>query len=108
MAVNDSFAKATDSLPDGSDLIADGSGAGTGAVNVTEIAATGAVEIYREVDTAGDGSWAVSVQVDNISNEFGSQGNDYLASQSQSVRIRVRNASGGPIDALIAGYEVDD
>lgn len=108
MAVNDSFAKGTNDLADGGDLIVDGSGADTGAVNITEIFASGGVDVYREVDTVGDGSWAVSVNIDSESSNFGSQGNNYICSQSQNVRLRINNNSGSPSDIGAAGYEVDD
>lgn len=108
MAVNDAYTKATDGLADAGDLIVDGSNADTGAVNITEIGATGKVDVYREVDTANDGTWAASVTVDQLTGEFGSQGNDYLVSQSQNIRLRVNNNSGGTIDVFVAGYEVDD
>ena len=108
MAVNDSYAKSTDGLGDTNDLIIDGSGAGTGAVNITELGATGEMDVYREVDSAGDGSWAVSVKIDNIIGTWHSQGNNLLAAQSEDIRLRLNNVSGGSIDVFAAGYEVDD
>jgi len=108
MAVNDSYIKATDGLADGGDLIIDGSGAGTGAVNITELAATGDCSIKREVDTAGDGSWAVTVSIEDKTNTWHSQGNDLLCSQAQDTRLRINNTSGGTVDVFASGYEVDD
>jgi len=108
MTVNDSYTKASDGLADAGDLIIDASGADTGALNVTELGATGDCDVYREVDTAGDGSWAASVLIDTLAGTWHSQGNDFLASQTQDVRLRVNNASGGTIDVYVAGYEVDD
>lgn len=108
MTVNDSFSTATDGLADGGDLIIDGSGAETGAVNITELAGSGACDIYREVDSAGDGSWAVSNLIDSKSGDWHSQGNNLRCSQSQASRLRISNTSGGTIDVQVAGYEVDD
>lgn len=108
MAVNDSYAKATDALADGSDLIVDGSGSDTGAINITEIGATAGVDVYREVDTANDGSWAASTKIDTASGQFHSQGNDFLVSQAQNIRLRINNTSGSTIDVYAAGYEVDN
>jgi len=108
MTVNDSYAKATNGLANGGDFIVDGSGAGTGAVNVTELGGTADCDIYREVDTAGDGSWAVSVKIDDVTGNWHSQGNDILCSQSQNTRIRINNTSGGTIDVYSSGYEVDN
>lgn len=108
MAVNDSYTKPANGLADGGDLIVDGSGAGTGAVNVTEIGATGASDIYREVDVDGDGTYEVSIKMDAKTGEWQSQGNDLLASQSQDIRLRINNTSGGVIDVYTAGYEVDN
>lgn len=108
MAVNDSYTKATDGLADAGDLIIDGSGAGTGAINITELGATGDCDVYREVDTAGDGTWAVSETIESPTGTWHSQGNDLLVSQTQNVRLRINNTSGGGIDVYAAGYEVDD
>ena len=108
MAVNDSFAKAADDVSDAGDLIVDGSGAGTSAVLVTEMGATGDCDIYREVDTAGDGSWAVSVKIETLETTWHTQGNDLLCSVSKDIRLRISNVSGGSIDIYTSGYEVDD
>jgi len=108
MAVNDSYTKSTDGLADTNDLIIDGSAAGTGAINITEVGGTGDCEVYREVDSANDGTWAVSVKMDSPTNTWHSQENDLLASQSQNTRLRIKNVSGGAIDVFAAGYEVDD
>lgn len=108
MAVNDAYAKATDALADQSELIIDGSGSGTGAINITELAGTGTTVVYREVDTANNGTWAVSSQIDNPAGTWHSQKNDLLVSQSQNVRIRLKNDSGSTIDIAVFGYEVDD
>lgn len=108
MAVNDSYAKSADSLADAGELVVDGSGAETGAVNITELGGGGACSVYRETDPAGDGSWAVSVLMDDTGNNWHSQLNGLVCSQSQSVRVRVVNESGGAIDVYAAGYEVDD
>lgn len=108
MAVNDSYTKATDGLADAGDLIIDGSGSDTGALNITELGGGGSANVYREVDTADDGSWAVSVQVDTTSGTWHSQENEFIVSQTQNVRLRINNTSGGTADFFAVGYEVDD
>lgn len=108
MAVNDAFTKSTDGVADAGELIVDGSGAGTGSVQITELGGTGACEVYREVDSAGDGSWAVSIQMDSTTGTWHSQLNELLCSQSQDTRLRLVNVSGGAIDLYATGYEVDD
>lgn len=108
MAVNDAFAKSTDGLADTNDLIVDGSGAGTGAVNITEMGGTGSCDIYRETDPTGSGTWDVSVQIDSPGGTYHSQGNKLLVSQSEAVRLRINNTSGGTVDVYAAGYEVDN
>lgn len=108
MAVNDAFAKGQSGVSDTNSVTVDGSSTGTGAVNVTEIFASGDIEVYREIDTADDGSWATSARIDSSTGQTGSQANDYLCSQSQNIRIRVKNVNGNSIDIGLAGYEVDD
>lgn len=108
MAINDSYTKSVDGLAAGSDMIVDGSQAGTGALDITELGATGDCDIYREVDTAGDGTWASSVKIDGMTGEWHSQANQLLVSQSESVRLRINNTSGAALDVYASGYEVSD
>jgi len=108
MAVNDSFASSTDGLADTNTLTLDGSGAGTNAANITELGGTGDCEIYRDMDPAGDSSWAVTVQIDSVSGEWHSQGNDLLISQSQGIRLRIKNVNSSSIDVYAGGFEVDN
>jgi hypothetical protein len=108
MAVNDSYVQTVSGLADAGDLIVDGSATGTGAANVTELFGGDACEVFREVDTNGDGTFNVSETVDTLSSGFHSQNNNLLVSQSQNTRLRIRNKSGGPADFGVVGYEVDN
>jgi len=108
MAVNDAFASGSDALANGGDLIIDGSGAGTGAVEIQEVFGTGAADVYREIDTAGDGSWAVSVKIDSFNSGFHGQLNAVLCSGSQNIRLRINNTLGGTDDYGAAGMEVSN
>lgn len=108
MAVNDSFADANAGLADATDWIIDGSGSGTGAVNITELQGGGDAEVYREYDPDGDGTFEVRLQVDAPTGPWHSQGNDLLVSTSQNVRLVIRNVSGGTADYSVVGFEVDN
>jgi hypothetical protein len=108
MAVNDAFGTSNDALGDTNSLIVDGSTTATGAVELTEAGADGDCKVYREVDTAGDGSWATSVLIDKPTGTWHTRENLLLVSQSQNVRFRIKNVSGGPIAVFAAGYEVDN
>jgi len=108
MAVNDAFADANTGLADATDWIIDGSGSGTGAVNITELQGGGDAEVYREHDPDGDGTFQVRLRVDAPAGEWHSQGNDLLISTDENVRLVIRNISGGAADYAVAGYEVDN
>lgn len=108
MAVNDSYAKGSDGLADAGDLTIDGSGADTNAVELQEIFGGGAADIYREIDPDGDGTFEVSVKVDSFSGSFHGQLNALLCSQSENVRLRINNKSGGTADFGATGIEVND
>jgi hypothetical protein len=107
MAVNDTFTNSTVGLGDTNEFIVDGSSSGTGAVRITEIDGTASAEIYREVDTNDDGSWAYRSQVDITNAEFHSQLNGLRVSQTNNIRLVVKNVSGGQADFAAIGYEVD-
>jgi len=108
MAENSSYAKGQSGVADGGTVIIDGSGAGTGAVNITELGGGADAEIRKELDPDGDGTWEVSTLVDNPTGEWHSQDNDFLASQSQNVRTVLKNVSGGTADLWAVGFEVTD
>ena len=107
MAIGDTYYKSSTGIADNGDLIIDGSGAGTGAAEITELGGTGACDIYREVDTAGDGSWATSVLIGQLSNNWHSQVNELFCSDAANVRLRINNTSGGTINAFAGGVEAD-
>lgn len=108
MTVNDAFAAANTGLADATDWIIDGSGSGTGAVNITELSGGGDAEVYREYDPNGDGTFQVRLQIEAASGQWHSQGNDLLVSTAANVRLVVRNISGSAADYAVAGYEVDN
>jgi hypothetical protein len=96
------------SIADAADLIIDGSGAGTGAVDVFELGGTGACDVVREIDSNGDGTFDVAVTIQSPSGAFHSQKNALSVSQSQNTRLRVTNTSGASNEYYAAGYEVPD
>jgi len=108
MADGDPFVKSITGVSDANDFIIDGSSSSTGAIDLTELGGTGGCDVYREVDTAGDGTWATSVLIEQPSGAWHSQKDVLTISQSANVRLRVNNTSGSIQDFYAAGYEVDD
>jgi hypothetical protein len=108
MGRNDSNVQSATGVADGSDFIVDGSGSGTGAVEIGELGGTGGADIYREVDPDGDGTFEVSVLIDQVSTNWHTQINGLVVSSSENTRIRVNNTSGGAADFYAVGMEVDD
>ena len=107
MAVNDTFKNSTVGLADTNEFIVDGSSSGTGAVRITEIDGTASAEIYREVDTNDDGSWAYRSEVDIANAEFHSQLNGHRVSQTNDIRNVIKDTSGRHADFAVIGYEFD-
>jgi len=108
MAINDSFEADATGVADDGDFIIDGSSADTGAAEVFELGGSDAAKVYREVDIDGDGTWEISVLIDSTTDVWHSQKNQLVVSQSNNVRIRIVNTSGGPADFYSFGMEVDD
>ncbi len=108
MARQDPITVSGTGIGDGSDLIIDGSSASTGAIDVFELFGTAACSIYREVDTDGDGTYEVSVVIDQPTDNWHSQDNRLTVSQSQNSRIRIINTSGSIASFSAQGFEVPD
>lgn len=108
MALNDFFkAQKKDVAVDG-ELVIDGSGSGTGGVEIHEMFTSGGVDVYKEVDTNDDGNFDLSVLIDSQSSAFHSQGNQIEISESENVRIRLVNNVSENIDVAVNGIEVSD
>lgn len=97
---------AAGSVANGSSLTVDGTESGTGAAIITEFAADGDGDVYREVDSNGDGTFDVSVLIDQGTNNWHSQGNQLGVSAADNSRLRVENTSGGSASITAIGYEV--
>lgn len=110
MAVNDTYVKSSTGVADGADLIVDGSGSGTGEIDVSELGGTNGAAIYREVDTANDGSWSTVVEIDNNSGNWHTQLNNMRCVKNpvngDSVRLRINNDSGSSGDYYVLGVEL--
>lgn len=114
MAINDHAADG-EVLAAGGTLVIDGSGAETGAIEVTELGATVDAEVRKETDIDNDGTFEVSVTVadpnssDNpTTGVWHTQDNNLTVSQSQNHRLVVENISGGQGQFYYSGFEVDN
>lgn len=108
MARNDAFVAWGNDLADGGAVSIEGGMAGTGAVEIGELAGTGAAELYRDVDVDGDGAFETSVRVETFAGEWHTQQNAWVVSERRGQRLRLINTSGGPQDYVVCGFEVDD
>jgi len=110
MSVNDTYVKSSVGVADGNDLVVDASGSGTGEIDVGELAGTGGADIYREIDTNNDGSWATSVVIEQTSNNWHSQLDNLRCainpSSGDPVRLRINNTSGASADYYVLGVEI--
>jgi len=108
MADGDPFVASSTGVADGGDFVIDGSSSSTGAIDLAELGGTDGADVYREVDTATDGTWATSVLIEQATGTWHSQKNVLTVSQSANVRLRVNNTSGNTADFYGTGYEVSD
>lgn len=105
MAVNETHVRNGDGVGNGTSLIVDGGSSENGKVIVTEMGGTGGADIFRETDPQGDGSYSISVQMDNPSGSWHTQLNNLVVSSSEGVRIRITNTSGSAQDYYAVGKE---
>jgi hypothetical protein len=110
MPVNDTYVKSATGVAASGDIIIDGSGSGTGEIDVSEMGGTNGAVIYREVDTAGDGSWSTVVEVDNKTGSWHTQLNNMRCVKNPAngdpVRLRINNDSGSSGDYYVLGVEL--
>ena len=108
MAVNDTYITEASGIEDTNSATFDGSASGTGAVIATELGGTGDANIYRETDPAGDGTFSVSVLIDQTTDNWHSQLNNFVINGSGGARIRIENTSGSDQDYYLVGKETDN
>ena len=108
MSLNDFFTKTSKGLSDGGKLVVDGSGSGTGGVEIHEVFASGGIELYKEVDTNDDGTYDLSVLIESQNDAFHSQENQIEISEGENVQITLVNIDGSTIDCGVNGIEVSD
>jgi hypothetical protein len=108
MGLNDFFRQSEQGLNSGGVLVIDGSGSETGAVEIHEVFASGPIEMRKEVDTNGDGSFNLSVVIESLDSPFHSQKNQIEVSQSKGVRVKIVNTDSSNIDCAVNGIEVSN
>jgi len=108
MARQDPITVSATGVADGSDLIIDGSEGSTGAIDVFELMGTVGCDVFRETDPDGDGTFEISVVIEQPAGDWHSQDNRLTVSQAENTRIRITNTSGGAGDFAASGYEVPD
>lgn len=108
MARNDPYF-VHDTLDDTQELSIDGGQAGTGAAEITELGGGEDAEVYRDVDTNGDGTYDESHLIDEVVGEWHSQLNELIVSESENTRLRIVNISGeNSVFYYASGIEVDN
>lgn len=108
MGLNDFFRQSKQGLNNGGELVIDGSRSETGAVEIHEVYASGATEIFKEIDTNGNGSFDFSVLIESRDSQFHSQKNQIEVSQSRDVRIKIVNTGKSSIDCAVNGMEISN
>jgi len=108
MAVNDTYHETGVDIAAGADFIIDGSSSATGAAEIHEFGGTGDADIYRETDVDGDGTFEVSILIDQVTNEWHSQQNQLTISSSENHRILINNTTSSQQDFFATGMEVND
>jgi len=91
-----------------SQIVVDGSGTETGAAELFEFGGGGTARVYRETDTNGDGTYDVTVWIDEPTDEWHSQKNQLVVSQSSNHILRIVNVGDAEADYFVTGMEVSD
>lgn len=108
MSRQDPITVSATGVADGGELLIDGSEGTTGAIDVFELFGTVGCDVFREVDTNNDGTFELSVVIEQPTTNWHSQDNRITVSQAENTRIRIVNTSGGAGDFAASGYEVPD
>jgi hypothetical protein len=107
MAQGDFFTKSA-VLSSGGELIVDGSTAETGAVELHTFASEDAINVFKEVDTGGDGSFDIAIGISSPSGGIHSQKNKIEVSSSKDMRLRIVETSADVNGVHVTGIEVAD
>lgn len=108
MALNDFFKRGVTDVSVGGEVIIDGSTSGTGAVEIHEVFASGGINIFKEIDTTGNGTFDFSVRIESQDRALHSQKNQIEVSADEDVRIKVVNIANEKINFGVNGIEVSD
>lgn len=111
MAEGEFFSANEASLSDGQDFIVNPTQSETGAIELHTLAGTGSADVYKEIDPDNDGSFEITIKledVDSPSSSWHSQNNKIELSSTANHRLRVRNTSGNTRSYHACGIEVID
>jgi hypothetical protein len=108
MAQGDFFSKTEAAVQSGNNMIVDGSTSATGAVEIHTVATSGGADVFKEIDTTGNGTYDVSITVSSEAETIHSQQNKIEVSNTDNMRLRINNTSGAEIDAHVTGIEVNN
>lgn len=96
-------------VPDGKSLIIDPADSPTDAVELNQVAATGAAELLLEIDVDGDGTYEMSFSLERYSHQF--YDDDYrlklAADGGFRARVENRTADDVPIDIQACGTQIE-
>lgn len=105
MSAGDFFSK-TGSIPPGSALIVDGITSSTGAVEVHTVASNTPVIVESQVDGNGDGTFNLSITVDQSSSAIHSQKNKIEISKNNNTRLKITNNGSTQSVIHVTGVEI--
>lgn len=103
-----SFFSKSETVSGNGEMVVNGSSSSTGAVEVHTIATGAAQKVLKEVDTNGDGTFDVSIQIEDKTDGIHSQKNKIEISNTDNMRLRVVDTSGNGQDMHVTGIEVLD
>jgi len=103
---NNFFTETVSQIPSGGSAVLDTGSSATGAAEIHTIATTGAFDLFKDVDTTGNGSFDVEVLVSSQGGSTHSQKNKIEVSDDAGLRLRAVNTSDSAIDIHITGVEV--
>lgn len=105
MSQGDFFSRSA-TIPPNGEFVVDGSTSETGAVEIHTIIASAAQQVFKEVDTNGDGTYDLSVTIADTGNPLHTQKNKVEVSNESDIRLRVKDKSGTAQGVHVTGIEV--
>lgn len=105
MATGDFFSK-SDKVSSGQSLVVSGISSSTGAAEIHSIASNCPISVLKEIDTNSNGTFDISIKIDQSQGRMHSQQNKIEISKQQNIRLRLKNEGESTLPIHVTGIEI--